>query len=93
MLLVALAVAVAAAFQAPVRDAVPAQTPAAGRSGEVVRRHLEHINRGEWRQAADYFAEDVQHHRGNWPGGTEAIVKGKQVLAGNLEDIFRAFPD
>ena len=51
------------------------------------------MNRGEWRQAAEYFAEDVQHHRGNWQNGTEAIVRGKKVLTDNLEDIFRTFPD
>jgi steroid delta-isomerase-like uncharacterized protein len=64
------------------------------RNGEIVRRHLEFINRGEWRQAAEYFSEDVQHHRGSWPrGGSEAIVQGKKVLADNLEAIFRTFPD
>lgn len=51
------------------------------------------MNRGEWRQAAEYFAEDVQHHRGHWQNGTEAIVRGKKALTDNLEDIFRTFPD
>jgi steroid delta-isomerase-like uncharacterized protein len=68
-----------------------AQAPEGHR--EIIRRHLELINRGEWRQAADYFSEDVQHYRGSWPGGTETIVKGMKVLADNLEDIFRTFPD
>ena len=62
-------------------------------SRQVIRRHLELMNRGEWRQAAEFFAFDIQHHRGNWQTGTESIVRGKKVLTDNLEDIFRTFPD
>ena len=51
------------------------------------------MNRGNWRQAAEYFADDVQHHRGSWQDGAESIVRGKKALTDNLEDIFRTFPD
>ena len=70
-----------------------AQTSETQRNRDVIRQHLDLMNRGEWRQAAEYFAEDVQHHRGNWQNGTEAIVRGKNALTDNLEDIFRTFPD
>ena len=70
-----------------------AQTSETQRNRDVIRQHLDLMNRGEWRQAAEYFAEDVQHHRGNWQNGTEAIVRGKKALTDNLEDIFRTFPD
>ena len=72
---------------------VLAQAPQAQRNREVIQRHLDLINRGEWRQAAEYFAEDVQHHRGTWQDGAEGIVRGKKALTDNLEDIFRTFPD
>jgi steroid delta-isomerase-like uncharacterized protein len=68
-----------------------AQTSEAQR--DVIRQHLDLMNRGEWRQAAEYFAEDVVHHRGHWQDGAEAIVRGKKALTDNLEDIFRTFPD
>jgi len=70
-----------------------AQTSDTQRNREVIRQHLELMNRGEWRRAAESFAEDVQHHRGNWQDGTERIVRGKKVLTDNLEEIFRTFPD
>lgn len=70
-----------------------AQTSDAQRNREVIRHHLDLMNRGEWHQAAEYFADDVQHHRGNWQNGTESIVRGKTALTQNLEDIFRTFPD
>jgi len=70
-----------------------AQTSDTQRNREVIRQHLELMNRGEWRRAAESFAEDVQHHRGNWQDGTESIVRGKKVLTDNLEEIFRTFPD
>jgi steroid delta-isomerase-like uncharacterized protein len=69
------------------------QTPDPGRTREVVRRYFDLINRGEWRQAAELFAPDVQHHLGNWRTGSEAIVLGRTVLTDNLEDIYRTFPD
>lgn len=72
---------------------LPGQTSDPERNRETVREHLELINRGDWRQAAEYFAPDVQHHRGNWQTGTESIVRGKRALIDNLEDIFRTFPD
>ena len=72
---------------------LPAQTSDPNRNREVLRRHLELMNRGEWRQAAEFFAPDVQHHSGNWQKGTEAVFRGKQLLTDNLEDIFRTFPD
>jgi len=68
-------------------------TTSAEQNKETIRRHLELMNRGDWRAAAEYFAPEVQHHVGNWQSGAEAIVRGKQVLADNLEDIFRTFPD
>jgi steroid delta-isomerase-like uncharacterized protein len=70
-----------------------AQTSETQRNRDVIRQHLDLMNRGEWRQAAEYFSEDVQHHRGNWQNGTEAIVRGKKALTDNSEDIFRTFPD
>jgi uncharacterized protein (TIGR02246 family)/steroid delta-isomerase-like uncharacterized protein len=63
------------------------------RNRDVVRRHLELINRGEWRQAAEMFAPDVHHHLGTWRQGSEVIVTGQKILTDNLEDIFRTFPD
>ena len=70
-----------------------AQTSSAQGNSEVIRQHLDLMNRGDWRKAAEYFADDVQHHRGNWQDGAEGIVRGKQALTDNLEDIFRTFPD
>src|SRR5262245_40194728 len=63
------------------------------RNREVVRRHIELMNRGEWKQAAALFSSDVRHHLGNWQQGTESIVQGQDTLTDNLEDIFRTFPD
>lgn len=60
---------------------------------EVVRRHYELMNAGDWKHAADLFAPDVRHHLGNWREEGEAIVHGKQALTENLEDIFTTFPD
>ena len=85
--------AAVAATVVAVSVAARAQTSDVERNRETVRKHLDLMNRGDWRQAAEYFADDVQHHRGNWKDGTESIVRGKQVLADNLEDIFRTFPD
>jgi len=59
------------------------QTSETERNREVVKRWFDLINRGEWRQAAELFAPDVQHHLGNWQTGTEAIVRGRQVLIDN----------
>jgi hypothetical protein len=42
---------------------------------EVVRRHLELMNRGDWQQAAALFAPDVRHHLGNWQQGDERVVQ------------------
>jgi predicted ester cyclase len=55
--------------------------------------HLELMNRGDWRQAAAFFAPDVPHRSGNWQTGTEAVFRGKTLLTDNLKDIFRTFPD
>lgn len=63
------------------------------RNREVVRRHLELMNRGDWKQAATLFAPEVRHHLGNWQQGEEGIVQGQKTLTDNLEDIFRTFPD
>lgn len=63
------------------------------RNREVVRRHLELMNRGDWKQAAELFAPDVRHHLGSWREGREGIVPGQKILTDNLEDIFRTFPD
>jgi len=63
------------------------------RNRDTVRRHLELMNRGEWKQAAALFAQDVRHHLGNWQQGAEAVVQGQKALTDNLEDIFRTFPD
>lgn len=72
---------------------VVAQTSGTDRNREVVRRYFAAMNRGDWKAAADYFAPDVQHHLGNWRTGTETIVRGRQLLLDNLEDIYRTFPD
>jgi steroid delta-isomerase-like uncharacterized protein len=63
------------------------------RNREVVRRHLELMNRGDWKQAAELFSPDVRHHLGTWQQGAEGIVRGQKTLIDNLEDIFRTFPD
>ena len=71
-----------------------AQTPHnAADPSAVVRRHLDLLNRGDWREAAELFAPDVRHHLGNWPGGQEGIVQGRQALMDNMRDIFTTFPD
>ena len=70
-----------------------AQTSETERNREVVRRHLELMNRGDWQQAAEYFVPDVRHHVGNWQTGSEAVVSGRKTMTDNLEDIFRTFPD
>ena len=72
---------------------VHGQTSETERNREVIRRHLELMNRGEWRQAAEYFAPDVQHHLGHWQTGTEKTIGGKKLLTDNLADIFQTFPD
>jgi steroid delta-isomerase-like uncharacterized protein len=79
---------------ADVSSVLVAQTTAdTKRNEELVRRHLELMNRGDWKQAADLFAPDVRHHLGTWQAGTERIVQGQKILTDNLEDIFRTFPD
>lgn len=60
---------------------------------DVVRRHLELMNAGDWKQAAEFFAPDVRHHLGSWREGGEGIVQGKVTLTENLQDIFATFPD
>ena len=72
---------------------VAAQPSETERNKEVIRQHLETMSRGEWRQAAEYFAQDVRHHLGSWQDGKQRIVEGKTVLAENLADIFSTFPD
>ena len=42
------------------------QTSEIERNREIVKRWFDLINRGEWGQAAEVFAPDVQHHLGNW---------------------------
>ena len=73
--------------------AVAAQTTEAERNKELIRRHLETMNRGDWRQAAEHFDDQVRHHLGMWQDGKQRIVSGKTVLTENLEDIFGTFPD
>jgi steroid delta-isomerase-like uncharacterized protein len=85
--------AVTAAIAAAASVSPRAQTSETQRNREVIRQHLDLMNRGKWRQAAEYFADDVQHHRGSWKDGTESIVRGNKALTDNLEDIFRTFPD
>lgn len=74
-------------------DALHAQASETERNREVVTRYHDLINQGDWKQAAESFAPDVRHHRGNWQTDKEGIVHGKQALTDNLEDIFRTFPD
>jgi steroid delta-isomerase-like uncharacterized protein len=70
-----------------------AQTSETEQNRNVVRRHLELMNRGDWKAAAEYFAPDVRHHLGNWSTGSERVVSGQKALIDNLDDIFRTFPD
>ena len=70
-----------------------AQTSETERNKDVIRRHLETMNRGEWRRAAEYFDDDVRHHLGMWQDGQQRTVAGKKLLTDNLEDIFGTFPD
>lgn len=63
------------------------------RNRAVVAKHLELLNRGQWKEAAEMFAPDVRHHLGNWQSGEERIVTGRQALTENLEDLYRTFPD
>jgi steroid delta-isomerase-like uncharacterized protein len=63
------------------------------RNRAVVTKHLELMNRGQWKEAAEMFAPDVRHHLGNWQSGEERIVTGRQALTGNLEDLYRTFPE
>ena len=51
---------------------------------ETVRRMTEKMNRGQWRAAADYFAENTQNHG-------EKV--GREGVRAVLEDIFTTFPD
>jgi len=51
---------------------------------EAVRRMTEKMNRGDWRAAADDFAEDTQNHG-------EKV--GREGVRAVLEDIFTTFPD
>ena len=81
----------AAIAPAAVRQGQSASQPAS--PGEVVRQHIELMNRGEWQRAAEFFAPDVRHHLGTWRDGGEGIVSGQKALTDNLEDIFRTFPD
>jgi len=89
--LIAVAIVVGAAAGSSLVAARTASVPE--HNMEVVRRHLELMNRGDWQQAAALFAPDVRHHLGNWQQGDERIVQGQKTLTDNLEDIFRTFPD
>lgn len=51
---------------------------------ETMRRMTEKMNRGEWRAASDYFAENTQNHG-------EKV--GREGVRAVLEDIFTTFPD
>lgn len=51
---------------------------------EAVRRQTETMNRGDWRTAAGFFAEDTQNHG-------EKV--GREGVLAVLEDIFTTFPD
>ena len=84
---------VAALASAGLVGLVAAQPSETERNKEVIRQHLETMGRGEWRQAAEYFADDVRHHLGTWQDGKQRIVDGKTRLTENLADIFGTFPD
>lgn len=78
-------VAAVALETTPLAAQVPVQVSAsAAQNKEIVRRHLDLINRGDWKAAAEFFANDVRH---------QGITRGKSVLADNLQDIFTTFPD
>jgi len=69
----------------------------AERNKQVIKQHLETMSRGDWRQAAEFFADDVRHHLGVWQDGQQRVVGGKPgakaILTDNLADIFATFPD
>jgi steroid delta-isomerase-like uncharacterized protein len=64
------------------------------RNRQLITRHIELMNSGKWRDAAEMYSPEVRHHLGNWlESGGERIVQGKDVMVENLDDIFRTFPD
>jgi steroid delta-isomerase-like uncharacterized protein len=65
------------------------------RNREVIKHFYTLVNDGQWREAALLFAPDVRHHLGNWHalGDQEAVMNGRDVLTGNLEDLQLTFPD
>jgi hypothetical protein len=52
----------------------------AERNKQVIRQHLETMSRGEWRQAAEFFADDVRHHLGVWQTRQIAVEIGSGEL-------------
>jgi ketosteroid isomerase-like protein len=71
----------------------PAQTSETNRNREVVRRHLELMNRGDWRQAAEFFAPDCATPFRKLANRDRSRVPRQNLLTDNLDDIFRTFPD
>lgn len=63
------------------------------RNRQLIARHLELMNSGKWKEAAEMFSQEVRHHLGTWESGREGIVQGKEILTQNLDEIFRTFPD
>ena len=62
------------------------------RNRQLITRHLELMNSGKWREAAEMFSPEVRHHLGTWgESGGERIVQGKDVLTQNLDDIKKWF--
>jgi predicted SnoaL-like aldol condensation-catalyzing enzyme len=76
------------------RTGLMAQTPTeTERNRALVTEHLNLMNRGQWKEAAELFSADVHHHLGTWESGHQKIVTGRDSLTANLEDLFRTFPD
>jgi steroid delta-isomerase-like uncharacterized protein len=61
------------------------------RNRAVVREYLDLINRGEWKQAAEFYSPDTRHNPGTSGGGPVAVGLANRLAV--LEDILTTFPD
>jgi steroid delta-isomerase-like uncharacterized protein len=89
--IVATTVLVSMAMPGPLILRASADTAESNR--QLVIRHYDLMNSGKWKEAAEMFAPDVRHHFGSWEAGQERTVQGQAAMAGNLEDLYRTFPD
>jgi steroid delta-isomerase-like uncharacterized protein len=64
------------------------------RNRAVVREHLDLINRGEWKQAAELYSPDTRHNSGtSSASGPVAAAVGLANRLDVLKDILTTFPD